>query len=46
MLDKMDFHHFGTSTSEVDSFNINKHEQVRKVKIYQLEALESSRLTF
>jgi hypothetical protein len=34
MLDEMDFHHFGTPTSEGDPFNITKHAQVRKVKIY------------
>jgi hypothetical protein len=46
MLDEMGFHHFGTPTSEGGSFNITKCAQVRKVKIYLLEALKNSRLTF
>jgi hypothetical protein len=33
MLDEMDFHHVGTPTSEVDSFNLTKRAEVTKVKI-------------
>jgi len=34
MLDKIDFHHVGTPTSEVNSFNLTKRAEVKKVKIY------------
>jgi hypothetical protein len=33
MLIEMDFHHVGTPTSEVGSFNLTKCAEVQKVKI-------------
>jgi len=33
MLDEIDFYHVGTPTSEVNSFSLTKHAEVKKVKI-------------